>query len=257
VIARFGQREFAIEVYVTHRCPPEKLERFEARGLSAFEIDLAALRHGVIDNQFTQQVIEDAPRAWLFNPRQKDADARLAKKWQREFAAWYAQQARERREERKSREDAMPPRIRTLVQAWRAAAAGRPSAPPHFLSLRDRDAVAADLGSSADSTSTPPFRPGWSVAIVVASRDDWTRFTLSDALRWLNKHGYICEGLNGHISREDASEAEDIEFSFQTPYSGLHGFVTDARGHYGPLLINSTTGTGHCRPIGTLHHLRQ
>jgi hypothetical protein len=78
VLARFGDRELAIQPYVTNRYPSERSPQLIARGLATFEINLSAFSNGEIDDSFEQQVLEDAPRFWLFNPRQKAANARLA-----------------------------------------------------------------------------------------------------------------------------------------------------------------------------------
>jgi hypothetical protein len=75
VIAHFGDRELAIEIYYTHRCPPAKVALIRARGLPTFEIDLSAIDATADD--FHHQVTMRATRRWLFNPRQEEADADL------------------------------------------------------------------------------------------------------------------------------------------------------------------------------------
>lgn len=96
VIARYGDRHLAIEMYVTHRCPPEKLTMIQTRGLATLEVDLSAREVG---DDFAEQVIERAKRRWLFNPRQIEVNAELGAKVRAE-----AERSRAADEERQSQQ---------------------------------------------------------------------------------------------------------------------------------------------------------
>ena len=60
MLARFGNRELAIQTCVTNRYPTEKLAQLEARELATFEIDLSAFGNGEINDSFARQLLEGA-----------------------------------------------------------------------------------------------------------------------------------------------------------------------------------------------------
>ena len=79
LIAEHAGTKIVIEVLVSHACTPEKLALLAERGIPALEIDLSDFRHGIADKDwFTAAVLSEAPRTWLFHPRQAAANARLA-----------------------------------------------------------------------------------------------------------------------------------------------------------------------------------
>ncbi len=89
VVLTIGERELLVEVFVTHRCDTEKIEKIRAAGLPTLEIDLSRCR-GMSPEEIEHELIEGAPRRWIFNRRIEDAT--------RDLEAYVAaRQARERR----------------------------------------------------------------------------------------------------------------------------------------------------------------
>jgi hypothetical protein len=82
----------AIEIWVAHRCQPDKLADFAARNLAAIEIDLTAYRKSL---PTPQAVLATARRQWLHNPRQAELDAELAQQEQARVAERLAAEAAE------------------------------------------------------------------------------------------------------------------------------------------------------------------
>ncbi|WP_411839852.1 competence protein CoiA family protein [Paracoccus sp. ME4] len=58
-----------IEIHVTHVVDREKLEKIEARGRSAIEIDLSRLNRDLTREDLSLLVRRDAPRKWLYHRR--------------------------------------------------------------------------------------------------------------------------------------------------------------------------------------------
>lgn len=69
IIGKLRDRELAIEIFVTHRCGPEKIAELRARKCSSIEIYLGDIRDISDVNEFWQMVLFKAPRYWIFNPR--------------------------------------------------------------------------------------------------------------------------------------------------------------------------------------------
>jgi len=59
----------AIEIFVAHRVPPEKIKTFALRKLAAFEIDLNYYRNvDMTELEWRETVLTTSPRYWLFQP---------------------------------------------------------------------------------------------------------------------------------------------------------------------------------------------
>jgi len=69
VLARYDTEEVAIEIYVTHRVPGDKLWKIHHRGLTTVEIDLSYHRETELtEGQLRDAVLRTAPRQWLYAP---------------------------------------------------------------------------------------------------------------------------------------------------------------------------------------------
>lgn len=68
VLAQFDE-PVAIEIYVAHRVPHEKISTFVRRQLAALEIDLSTYRNSdKTESEWRDLVLRTAPRFWLFPP---------------------------------------------------------------------------------------------------------------------------------------------------------------------------------------------
>lgn len=83
VVLTAGGRELVVEVFVTHRCDDDKVAKIRAAGIAALEVDLASCR-GLGVDEVARQLVEAAPRAWLFNPKieavRRGLEARVARR---------------------------------------------------------------------------------------------------------------------------------------------------------------------------------
>lgn len=73
-------RQLIVEVYVTHKCGPEKIARIRAGGVSAVEVDLSKWRGSNDAEKIAGALLTKAPREWLFNPAIDKAEAELAER---------------------------------------------------------------------------------------------------------------------------------------------------------------------------------
>lgn len=70
VLAKYPAEDVAIEVYVTHRVPMEKVREVYRRSLCMLEIDLSYHRYyGLTEYNLRRAVLENAGRRWVYEPR--------------------------------------------------------------------------------------------------------------------------------------------------------------------------------------------
>ena len=78
VLAKYAAEDVAIEIYVTHRVPMEKVREIHNRELCTLEIDLSQHRFlGLTEHNLRWAVLEHASRRWIYEPRYV-RDARVA-----------------------------------------------------------------------------------------------------------------------------------------------------------------------------------
>lgn len=70
-------RQLIVEVYVTHKCGPEKIARIREGRVSAIEVDLSKWRRSNDADKIAEALLTTAPRTWLFNPAIDKAEAQL------------------------------------------------------------------------------------------------------------------------------------------------------------------------------------
>lgn len=112
-----GDKQVAIEFFVSHRCDPEKLQVFANRRLAAVEIDLSAVGRNVNLDELQGLVTRRAPRQWLYNPKAADAAAEMARVRAELEAAEAARRERLRLEEEIRAKTLAEERERERVQA--------------------------------------------------------------------------------------------------------------------------------------------
>ena len=77
VIVRKGRSRLLVEIYVTHACGPEKIERIRVLGLSCVEVDLSRLPRDASREEVKDALLGAAPRQWIYNPKVDQAHALL------------------------------------------------------------------------------------------------------------------------------------------------------------------------------------
>lgn len=82
VILYLCHHRMHVEIFVTHRCGPEKIAKLVAADISAIEIDLSGLVRDVPLATLDDAILKHAPRQWLHNRRTKglrqDLEAEIA-----------------------------------------------------------------------------------------------------------------------------------------------------------------------------------
>lgn len=76
VVLLLRERRLIVEFKVTHPCDAQKIARIRAMDVGAIEIDLSEYRGHKL-SEIGDQILYDAPRTWLHNPREREARARL------------------------------------------------------------------------------------------------------------------------------------------------------------------------------------
>jgi len=84
VIVRKGNHQLLVEMYVTRRCGPEKIQRIMDLGLSCVEIDLRRIARDATHEQVADALLGQAGRYWIYNPKLAVAHERLTEKIARE-----------------------------------------------------------------------------------------------------------------------------------------------------------------------------
>lgn len=69
VILQKGGDRMQVEIYVTHRCGPEKRAKIAGAGISAVEINLSALSRDTTIAGLDEAILTSAPREWIYNRR--------------------------------------------------------------------------------------------------------------------------------------------------------------------------------------------
>ncbi|GLR87702.1 hypothetical protein [Bradyrhizobium iriomotense] len=76
-----------VEVYVTHRCGPEKRAKIAGAGISSVEIDLSALSRDTTIAGLDEAILTSAPREWIYNRKAAHVRNELAQIAKRDAAA--------------------------------------------------------------------------------------------------------------------------------------------------------------------------
>lgn len=208
VIVRKGGHRLLVEMFVTHRCGPEKIEKIRTMGLSCVEIDLSRIARQASRAEVEQALLADAQRYWINNPKLDIAATRLNEQLEREReeARRKAEAAKAREERRldqiaaeitRHRREPRPRRLRTPTPAMQEVA-------EHGFTNALGQAVEGDK-----CFSVPPDK--WQAEIIkrfvitplergVAHRYD---FHASDVLRHLMSFAMLPPDEQGFVSKED------------------------------------------------------
>lgn len=102
VIVRKGEHRLLVEMFVTHRCGPEKISRIRELDIACLEIDLRKLPRGATREAVAQALLGQARRTWLHNPKIVIATQKLEEQMarQQEEARLAAERASERERQR-------------------------------------------------------------------------------------------------------------------------------------------------------------
>lgn len=79
VVLLLRDRRLIVEFKVTHPSDEQKIERIRTMDVGAIEIDLSQYRDHML-SEIGDHILYDAPRVWLYNPRERDAREKLKHK---------------------------------------------------------------------------------------------------------------------------------------------------------------------------------
>jgi hypothetical protein len=72
VILIKGEHRVHVEIFVTHRCGPEKRAKIAAANISAMEIDLSGLPRDATPERYHEEIQKTAPREWIYNRKAEE-----------------------------------------------------------------------------------------------------------------------------------------------------------------------------------------
>lgn len=88
LILHAGGRRVAVEILVTHLCPPEKLTYLREQNLATIEIDMRRMRMDELTaDEVETSVLEMNPRHWLHNALVRAEEDRMWQEWERQDRA--------------------------------------------------------------------------------------------------------------------------------------------------------------------------
>jgi len=73
VILWKGESRMHVEIFVTHKCGPEKRAKITAANISAVEIDLSAVSRDITVGGLNDAILNFAPREWIHNRKAQEA----------------------------------------------------------------------------------------------------------------------------------------------------------------------------------------
>lgn len=180
VILSKGAERMHVEVYVTHRCGPEKRAKLLAANISAVEIDLSKLPRDVTFAGLDDAILKTAPRFWIHNRKAQAARKLL----EDEAKAEAARIAEERR--------------KTVANLSKAYAAARREA---LASAWAEDAHIAALTETGDAPllESPPGSEGyfsvhpnvWRAAVLNLLRGALHGQRIDSILREFRRRGWL------------------------------------------------------------------
>lgn len=206
VVLLLRDRRLIVEFMVTHPCDEQKIARIRTMDIGAIEIDLSQYRDHVL-NEISDQILYDAPRKWLHNPRELKAREKLEDR------------ARRRDEEK-----------RKLVEHFRSAYRHRS---PSKAAGNGACETAARREGLGDLINLPVDGAGcftvpvaeWQSAVLLALISDRrTPFRTRNGLAALSKRGWI-DRTFADIADEIASEVSETGIPFNSPIRTVEAYL--------------------------------
>lgn len=229
VIVRKGEHRLLVEMYVTHRCGPEKIERIRELGLSCLEIDLREMPRHATRAEVEQALLSSAPRYWLSNPKLQIAAARLEALMERErLDAEELQHAARLRNGR--RLDDLADRFEGL----RSAPAARSGTMTAAMRSTRANWLERHVGHSVEGDFCLRCAPGeWQAEILhrfvvgpLRRGDaDLFDFHASDVLKHLREGGFFGSGVPNFLSEDDEAGLLERLPWFRSPFKVVTSYL--------------------------------
>lgn len=231
VIVRKGAHRLLVEMFVTHRCGPEKIELIRRMGLSCVEIDLRQISRRATRMEVERALLADAGRYWLNNPKLEQAATTLEGQieQEREEARRAAQAASVENERRLDR----------LAQGIRRQMAKPPPSQPKSATPAARRTVKHGFGDHLDQKleGQECFRcsPGtWQAEVVnrfvIAPLDQrsasYYDFSAGEVLAHIKSCGLLAPGVLGFVSTEDEAALATRVPGYRPPLRVVEAFLS-------------------------------
>jgi hypothetical protein len=218
VLMTLGRYRLAIEIAVTHRCPPDKIEKYRAHRLPALEIILTSLPRNAGPDLILAAVTSSAPRLWLYHPH---IDRELVRLSEREIA-----REREKQKERNAllnMEEAYEASTERLNFDW---------LPVNATGLIRSTVLAKCLEEENGERSCfqgPPSR--WQnelLNFLVERRADQDGLTITQMINALKHRGVIHPAFN-FVSDENRRLMKTAFAGFVSPYDAIRDYMLTLR----------------------------
>lgn len=230
VIVRKGDRSLLVEMYVTHRCGPEKIAKIIALGIPCVEIDLRKLPRDASIDEVRQALTSTARRHWVHNPKIAEANEKVAKKMADEAEA--ERIAREKARDRKVRSiAATADRIKPILK--------RPVRPSksfdwtvgEVAALRLKHLIDIDIGEGGKNFAVPSEQ--WQsvvlVQFVLEPLSKWRAFghgfATSNCLHALETAKCFKPGLPLKLDRDMEAGIPAVIPGYSSPYRAVENYL--------------------------------
>ena len=229
IVAHRGKRPVFIEIMVTHGCEEAKLNYLRSNKISAFEIDLSSVARNASLEEMTRQVLDVAPRYWLYHPKQAKAEAELA------LAAQARARERQRAQEARDAADRAQRQAaaQRYAEAYRQVAVASAYDDPRIQEIRDAGLDQALLPLAGTKCFPVPFQV-WQSALIeefVLTTRVWNKgFWIKDILEFLAAEQLVvADFLAVNSDKALVSEIKRIEPEFQSPSASVIQFLKHLR----------------------------
>ena len=204
-------RTLLVEIYVTHKCDHEKIEKIRHLGNSAIEIDLSTVARDIGPELLAEKVMQHAERKWLFNAKVENA--------QKQSIADEAKKsiiARQRQDEK----------VQRLLNSYKSPSKTKTAQSKFYencpLELKNFSGV--DFGGMG-CFQTEHFLWQQFLLTEIAEHPNEARGLDSFELLHLLEHqGYVKPAFK-FVKKEDFNELEKLETTFQRPLHTVEKFV--------------------------------
>lgn len=222
VVLLLRERRLIVEFKVTHPCDEQKIARIRTMDVGAIEIDLSQYRDHTL-SEIGDQILYDAPRTWLHNPRERQARARLEDR------------ARQRAEEKRTEIERHRNSYRHRSPS-NAAGSGACETAARKNSLGDLINLPVD-GAGCFTVAVAEWQAAVLQALLAATKPP---FRTRNGLATLRSRRWLDPSFAG-ISEEIASEVREFGIPFNSPFEAVEAYLKQLQqlgfAHSGPTEI--------------------
>lgn len=206
VVLVLRDRRLIVEFKVTHPCDEQKIARIRAMDIGAIEIDLSQYRDRVL-TEIGDQILYDAPRKWLYNPREVKAREKLEDR------------AKRRDEERQKL-------VQHFRNAYRHRSPSKTAGKGTCETAVRKENLADLINFAVDGAGcfTVPIAEWQSAVLLELIGDRKTPFRTRNGLATLRKRGWIDPAF-ANIADEIASEVSATGLPFKSPIRTVEAYL--------------------------------